>query len=166
MGPNAPDEDAYFELSFSPCISLVSMVRRFVTEFYTEVLGDAEVTSRIAIATHELLENGARYALDGITSVRIGVTRVAAGALVSIVTKNRASESHLASVRKMLDEIKAAPDPQAHYLVLMRRTAKRTDGSGLGLGRIRAETDMHLDYRIDGDVITLRAELTSPTASA
>jgi anti-sigma regulatory factor (Ser/Thr protein kinase) len=152
------EEDAYFELAFSPCLSLVSIVRRFVGEFYTEVLGDAEMTSRIAVATHELLENAARYALDGQASVRIGVAARDAVAVVSITTKNRASDSHLATLRRSLDELIAAPDPNAYYLTLMRRTAKRTDGSGLGLGRIAAESDMRLSYGIEGDCITLRAQ--------
>jgi anti-sigma regulatory factor (Ser/Thr protein kinase) len=158
MTTTTQGEDAYFELAFSPCLSLVSIVRRFVGEFYTEVIGDAEMTSRIAVATHELLENSARYALDGQASVRIGVAKTPEAARVSITTKNRASEVHLRTLRRELDELIAAPDPQAYYLVLMRRAAKRTDGSGLGLGRIAAETDMRISYRIEADRVTLLAE--------
>jgi anti-sigma regulatory factor (Ser/Thr protein kinase) len=150
-------EGAYFELAFSPCVRLVSVVRRFVTEFYTEVVGDADVTSRMAVATHELLENGARYSLDGQTSVRIAVKKEPGAAAVTIATTNRASPANIEVVRRSLDELNAATDPQSHYQTLMRRTVKRTDGSGLGLGRVAAESDMTITYEIEGDVIRLCA---------
>jgi hypothetical protein len=151
-------DDAYVELSFSPCISLVSMVRRFVGDFYIEVLGDPAVTSRIAVATHELLENSARYSVDGRASVSIGVKKEANAISIRIETKNRANEEHIAILTQAIDKISAAPDAQAHYLSLMRTSAKRTNGSGLGLGRVRAETDMHLSYGIEGDIVGLCAE--------
>jgi len=62
-------------------------------------------------------------------------------------------------LRATLDEVIAAPDAQAHYLTLMRRTAKRVDGSGLGLGRVRAESEMQLTYTIEGENVLLRAEM-------
>jgi anti-sigma regulatory factor (Ser/Thr protein kinase) len=157
MNKGTSREDAYFELAFSPGLSLVSIGRRFVTEFYNEVLGDPEVTSRIAVATHELLENGARYALDGQTSVRIGVRKVFRHFEITITTTNRATPQNIDVVRRAVDELNAASSPQQHYQVLMRRTMKRTDGSGLGLGRVAAESDMRLSCEVEGDLIRLRA---------
>ncbi len=77
---------------------------------------------------------------------------------VSISTKNKSDPKHLAALTATIDEIAAAPDAGVHYQVLMRRSAKRTDGSGLGLGRIHAETDMTLSYQIDEDHVHLCAE--------
>jgi hypothetical protein len=58
----------------------------------------------------------------------------------------------------VLDDVVSAPDPAAHYLTLVRRAAKRRDGgSGLGLGRIRAEADLALKYEIEGDTLILTA---------
>jgi anti-sigma regulatory factor (Ser/Thr protein kinase) len=150
-------EDAYFELAFSPCVSLVSIVRRFVSEFYSEILGDADVTSRIALATHELLENGARYSIDGQASVRIDVKREAGAIGISITTRNRAAKENIGTIKAAIDEMGAAKDAQAHYQVLMRRSLKRKDGSGLGLGRVHAESEMALTYEIEDDVVMLRA---------
>ncbi len=151
-------DDASVELAFSPCIGLVSIVRRFVSEFYSDVLVDPDVTSRLAVATHELLENGARYSVDEQMIVRIGVKREALSMLISITTQNRSTEAHIAALRSGIDELIAAADPHAHYLALMRRTAKRTDGSGLGLARVRAESEMSLSYQIRGNDVVLRAE--------
>jgi anti-sigma regulatory factor (Ser/Thr protein kinase) len=151
-------EDAYFELSFSPNVKLVSTVRRFVGQFYSEVLADPEATSQLAVATHELLENAVRYSLDGNTSVRIGIRRVEDGTVVTLETCNRAAPQNLDTIRSAIDEIAGAPDADAHYQVLMRRTAKREGSSGLGLGRVRAETGMTLTHSIDGANVVVRAE--------
>jgi anti-sigma regulatory factor (Ser/Thr protein kinase) len=152
------DEDAYFELSFSPNVKLVSTVRRFVTDFYAELVNSAETISQLAIATHELLENAVRYASDGNTSIRIGVKRSDGAVRVTIDTRNRASIDSIAAMRGVLDEIAAATDPNAHYLVLMRRSAKRADGSGLGFGRVRAETGMEVSYEVRNNDVLVRAQ--------
>jgi hypothetical protein len=121
------------------------------------VLGDAEVTSRMTLATHELLENAVRYSSDGNTSIRIGVQRADDVVLVTIDTRNRAPTEHIQVLCGTLDEIAAAPDPAQHYQTMMRRSSKHREGSGLGLGRIRAEGGMEMAYRVDGDIVFLRA---------
>jgi hypothetical protein len=152
-------DDAYFELSFSPSVGLVSTVRRFVTNFYDQILEDAEVTSKVAVATHELLENAVRYSTDGQTCVRVGVRREGRKTFtVTIDTSNRTKEEHVVFLTALMDEMQRSSDPEAFYQTLMARSAKRTDGSGLGLGRIRAEADMTLTHEIKGDRVHLHAQ--------
>lgn len=150
-------DDAYVELSFSPTVKLVTTVRRFVENFYSEVLGDADVTARLTLATHELLENAVRYSIDGHTSIRIGVERKDGKVQVSIDTKNRAPSDHIQTLRVILDEIARSTDPEGHYQEMMRRSSLQAEGSGLGLGRIRAESGMQMSYRVEGDVVSLTA---------
>jgi hypothetical protein len=164
LSAHATDEDAYFELSFSPNVQLVSTVRRFVAEFYAQSLGDEEITSRLEVATHELLENAVRYSADGNTAIRIGIVRHPQ-LRVRIDTSNRAELACIVTMRHTLDEVIAAPDPDAHYQVLMRRSMKRVDGSGLGFGRVRSESDMILSYEVDRDVVRIRAEALLPAAA-
>jgi anti-sigma regulatory factor (Ser/Thr protein kinase) len=64
---------AYFELQCRPDLSLATLVRRFVGELYLRSMIAPERTSRIALATHELLEHAARYSKDGETTIRIAV---------------------------------------------------------------------------------------------
>lgn len=145
------DTLACVELSFRPNVELISVVRRFVSDFYARFFEDADATSRVALATHELLENAVRYSKDGETRIRIEVQNQTLPSQVAIRTWNRAADNHIESVKKLFDEMRAATDPFGHYQQLMRRTAKIAEGSGLGLARVRAEAEMELTYEyVDG----------------
>jgi anti-sigma regulatory factor (Ser/Thr protein kinase) len=151
------EDTAQFELSFSPNVSLVSTVRRFVSEFYSQILFNDDATSQLAVATHELLDNAVLYSFDGNTSIRVGVRKTGSELRVRIETKNRASPSNIEAISTMLDKLRVAEDPVLFFQNLMRESAKRVDGSGLGLARVRAESEMSIDYDIHGDLVHLRA---------
>jgi anti-sigma regulatory factor (Ser/Thr protein kinase) len=146
----------YFHLVFRPNIKLVSTVRRFTGEFYRRVLVDQELASRLALATHEMLENAVAYAVDAETAIRIEIE----GEVLSVRTWNRAAPDRIESLRASLDEVMSAPDPDKYYQEQMAISAKRTDGSGLGLARIRNEAEMSLSYEIEKDKVCIRAVAT------
>jgi anti-sigma regulatory factor (Ser/Thr protein kinase) len=156
------EDTAFFALSFSPNVSLVSTVRRFVGDFYRQIISNQEITSQLAVATHELLDNAVLYSHDGNSSIRVGVRIEPNGTRVTIDTRNRASADNIGSVRKSLDALAAAPDASAHYQALMRSSANRADGSGLGLARVRAEADMAIKYEIEDDWVHLHASARFP----
>jgi hypothetical protein len=152
-------DEALFELRFQPTVALVSTVRRFVTDFYREQFLDADVSHKLAMATHEMLENTVHYSLDQRSELTISLHQASTQYIVTIRTRNRATIERLEKVKRALDEVLGAEDPDALYLQLVRRAAKRRDGgSGLGLGRIRAEADLALSYTIDGDTLVVTAE--------
>lgn len=152
-------DEALFELRFHPTVALVSTVRRFVSDFYRELLLDADMSQKLAMATHEMLENAVHYSIDRRSELTISLHRLSSQFIVSIQTKNRATEERLVKVRNALDEVVGAADPMELYNRLMHRAAKRRDGgSGLGLGRIRAEADLALSYTIEGDILVVTAE--------
>ncbi|HEY5377269.1 MAG TPA: hypothetical protein VIK01_26500, partial [Polyangiaceae bacterium] len=72
--------------------------------------------------------------------------------------KNLAHPERLADVQRRLDAVHAANDAVAHYDDLIRTAAGRRDGSGLGLARIPAESELKLDYAIERDCLILTAE--------
>lgn len=150
------DNRPYFHLVFRPNIKLVSTVRRFTGEFYRRVLVDQELASRLALATHEMLENAVTYSNDDETAIRIEVD----GDLLSVRTWNCASADRLDALRSSIDRVMSAPDPDAYYQQQMVVAAKRNDGSGLGLARIRNEADMRLSYEIDNGKACIRAVAT------
>jgi hypothetical protein len=149
----------YFELSFRPNVALVSVIRRFVLEFYQRFLGDADATSRVALATHELLENAVKFSTDGATTIRIEVHQDKNPHVVDIELRNRAEPANVAAMRDILDGVASAPDALAFYQQLLVKRAKVSGKSGgLGLARICAEGEMHLSHRIvDGDVTVIQA---------
>ena len=104
------DTPAYFRVAFRPNIKLVSTVRRFAAEFYMRVLVNQELASRLALATHELLENAVAYAADGETAIQIDIE----GQELTIKTWNRASTEGAHAVRAAIDEMNQAGDPEEY----------------------------------------------------
>lgn len=143
----------YFNLAFRPNIAVVSTVRRFTTEFYRRTIADDELAQRVALATHELLENAVAYATDEETEIRIEVV----GDQLVVKTWNRALPERLARLRAAMDEMNAEPDADRYYQKLLIRASKSLEGSGLGLARVRAEAEMQLRYEIDQDRVCVMA---------
>jgi hypothetical protein len=156
----------FVDLAFSPCIELVSMVREFVGRFYEHILKDEDAVSRVVLATHEILENAVKYSLDGQTRIRVEHRPQGPQATVVIQTWNRPRPDDLTALREHMTELKAAADPFAFYQRLLERASKRTDGSGLGLGRIWTEAEMTLSYDIEDGWVRVTAEAKLPASQA
>src|SRR5262245_17627316 len=118
--PSSKAPSAHFELSFVPTAELVSVVRRFVTGFYDRML-DGDTAARLAMATHELLENTVKYSTDGRASMSIDLQPDGGDSVLSICTRNRARAEDVALLARMLDEMGAAEDSQHYYQALLRR---------------------------------------------
>jgi len=155
-GVVAPKAVPSFELRFRPSIDLIHVVRCFVADFYSKVVGEDDVAHRLALATHELLENACKYSADG--EAALYVECESQGRAVSVRTVNRATAEQVRSLEQTFAEISAAPTAAELYLEAMRRTAVREQGSGgLGLARIWAEGDMRLRLVVDGDRVEIHA---------
>jgi hypothetical protein len=158
-----PKRAPSFELLFRPSVDLISVVRCFVADFYARVIDDPETANRLALATHELLENAAKYSSDG--EAALFVEYDPDGDVVTVRTANRASDDRITLLERTFAEIASAPDAAALYIDAMRRTAQQKTGSGgLGLARIWAEGDMQLRLLVEGDRVEIhaRGQLPSP----
>jgi hypothetical protein len=145
-----------FELLFRPSVNLIHVVRCFVADFYAKVVSEADAAQRLALATHELLENASKYSSDG--DVALFVECDTSSGAVSVRTLNRASAKRIAMVEQAFAAMLRAQDAAAYYLEAMRRTATRTTGSGgLGLARIWAESEMPLRLSVEGDRVEIHA---------
>lgn len=161
LGVNLSDNEkvAYVEVSFRPNVELISVVRRFVSDFYARMFKDADATSRVALATHELLENAVRYSRDGETRIRVEVLNPDPQCqLAAIRTWNVTTPDHVQAVRNLFQEMDSNSDAFHHYQTLMRRTAKVVGGSGLGLARVRAEAEMELSFEVTDGVLSVGAK--------
>ncbi len=145
-------QPTYFHVSFRPSTQLISTVRRFTETFYDQMLADHELSERAALATHELLENAVAYASDSEASVRVEVH----DGYLAVKTWNRADPARIAELAAKIDTL-ATGEPGAHYQSMMEQTAFRTDGSGLGLARIRAEAEMTITYELTEDSVCIQA---------
>ena len=143
----------YFHLVFRPNITLVSTVRRFTAEFYRRVLVDVELASRIALATHELLENAVAYSSDAETAIRIELE----GDVLTVRTWNRATPERAQAARALIERLMTTPNIEQLYQDLLIETARRSEGSGLGLARVRSEAEMALECEVDQEKLCVRA---------
>jgi hypothetical protein len=146
-----------FELTLWPTIVHIRLVRQFISDFYDKVL-DRETTQMVAVAAHELLENALKYSDEERATLNVEVRPSQGGYCVVIQLRNRSHQQHIQPLQKLLERMRAHPDPMEHYLALMRETAERREGSGLGLARLRAEAGMDLDLELDGSQVCITAQ--------
>jgi hypothetical protein len=143
--------ERFLDLTFSPSIRLVSILRRFAGAFYGEMLADPDLVSRLEVATHEILENAVKACTSGIARLRIEL--IDETQTIRLRTWNCAAPDDIEVLKARIVEMEAASDPFSYYVGLMGRTAKQTTGSGLGLGRVLAEAEMTVRFEIeDGQV--------------
>jgi anti-sigma regulatory factor (Ser/Thr protein kinase) len=148
---------ASFELNFNPSTELITVVRQFLENFYLRVLGDADVSNRVALTTHELLENAAKYSVAGNVRLYVQVDGQKGTAIVR--TTNRAGPAQIERLRTCFEEIEKAADVGLYYAEMVRRSAHKTSGwGGLGLARIWAESDMTIRLVVTGDEIEIHAD--------
>jgi hypothetical protein len=149
---------ASMTFEFSPDVDLITRAREFVAAFYERVLADPDAVSRIALATHELLENVFKYSTDGRSTFAIEVGADGDSFMLRIRVRNRATPERALEALRVIREIGELGDPLEMYQTFVRRCAKHRDGSGLGLARIVAEAEMRVYGEVDGDEVTIVAE--------
>lgn len=150
---------ADLELTLCPGEDRISLVRRFVEQYYERVLDDLDAVARIAMAVHELLENAAKYSSNGVAHMRIAVEPAPTAARVRLELRNRGTDQSISALKQAFDEMSQFDDPFVWYQAAMRKSAKRKEGSGLGLARIAAEGEMKLSLALQGDEACVSAEM-------
>lgn len=152
----------YFELQLRPTVGIITAVRHSVSKIFERVLADPDASARLALATHELLENALRHSTNGETQLHIGVD--APKSEVWIETRNKADAAQIEKLQKRASRI-ANRDPDTVYLEAMNEAALSAEVGGLGLVRIRAEGGMNLDVRAEGDMVHVIAKTTYGAAA-
>ncbi len=143
-------------MDFYPCPAQVSLLRRFVTDFFGKLPLGADLVARLALTTHELLENAMKYSRDGMARLEVDVEHDG-GEAVEVRTRNKSVPGNIGALKKQFAEMNEYNDSWQYYGLAMERTATRVEGSGLGLARVRAEAEMALSLHVDGDVVEIHA---------
>lgn len=157
-GPPSAPVPASVRLEFLPSTLLIPVVRQFVSEFYECLLHNPDAVSRVALATHELLENAAKYSSTGGASLAIAVDAREGVDAVTISIRNPTSEEHVGRVTGLIDAMNQYEDPFEFYQLQMRKTARLKEGSGLGLVRVCVEGEMKLRWSTESGALEIFAE--------
>jgi hypothetical protein len=148
------------EITLSVDLRAVPYVRRFIGGWFSGVLNDEEATWRAELACHELLENAVKCAITSTATLAISIIDDDEYRRLIVSTRNYSSLADQIVLQRDIAELRTAGDPQAHYQTLMRETAARVEGSGLGLARVRAEAEMELDTYAANGMVTVVAHTT------
>jgi hypothetical protein len=146
-------------LSFRPCPEQVSTVRRFLEDYYQPVLEDPDLLCRMAIATHELLENAAKYSARGASRLEVSVSQAPPLKRLSIKVSSIPAPEHIGALKSTVAGV-TSPDNAAEAYLRIIAAVPRGEGSGLGLARIRAEAEMTISLTIDDTCACVEAVTT------
>jgi anti-anti-sigma factor len=141
------------ELNFQPKRALVSLVRRFVQDFFNDYLVDPAQTWRIGMTTHELLDNALRFSQNGASTTQVELYDDGRDLTAVITTTNPASPEHAAHLRQAVAAMRDERDPFAYY---QRKLQLEREG-GMGLARVFSEGGMLIDARVEGGRVTVEA---------
>ncbi|WP_437566725.1 hypothetical protein [Sorangium sp. So ce542] len=144
-------------ITFFPSERMATAVLRLVSSFCGMVLDDANVSSRFYMAAHELAENITKYSTGPRVSLELVMEEAESSCVLKIRARNEASPERLREVERRLFALKTASDPVKHYDDLISETAMLEGVSGLGLARVRAEGGLDVDYKIEGNELTITA---------
>jgi hypothetical protein len=154
------------ELSLRPRLEQVWAVRQLIETHYGPILHDADLIGRLGIASHELLENAAKYGADGLSSLEIAIAGGAGSRRLQITVVNPTNHQKVAELQRFFDDMARAGDPFAFYQMRMERAAKLKNGSGLGLARISFEAEMTLSMAVDDQHVRMTAVAPLPGTEA
>src|SRR5690606_4190341 len=133
-------------------------VIRWLTDFCQLTLADLELVARLRLAVSELVENVVKYGMQPNVRVEVELIERDGRPVLRLGTRNRTSADSLQRAIELLSELKSAPDPVAYYDQLVLESAPRAGVSGLGLARIRAEGELDLDFKVEGDELSIWVE--------
>src|SRR5688572_3617748 len=100
--------------------SLAGKIANWLIDFCQMTIGDTETTSRLHMATHELVENVLKYGTTPELGLEFELVRGDQHSYVRIMTRNTAAPEQLEEVARRVSELRAAVDPIAYYDQLIR----------------------------------------------
>jgi hypothetical protein len=149
------------EVSIVPDAAAIAMTQRVVDDMARCISRDQDVGWRLAMATHELLDNARKYGREEVASFRFEIVATDAGHVANMHVRSHGTSGHIAALQGTMKGIDQAADAWSFYLDALQRCADSDDDrSGLGLARICAEGEMRLFISVEeGEYVSVGAEL-------
>lgn len=139
-------------ISFPPGFEFLGPIRMFVSAYLEKRLS-ARVAERAVVASHELLENAAKYGSIA-AEVVLEIRQPSDDAPIEIHVTNTAFEQRRRLLLERLSELRRTSPAEAYARAIVQ---SRRGVGRLGLARVLHEGNMDLDVSIDGDVVTMLA---------
>jgi hypothetical protein len=146
--------------SFDRSHSVAGKIANWLIDFCQMTIEDLEITSRLHMAAHELIENVLKYGSTPEIGLEFELERSEDKSFVRLRTRNTAAPEQLREVARRVSELREAPDPVAYYDRLIRATAPVAGMSGLGLARIVAEAGLDVNCSVEGREVSIVVQAT------
>ena len=144
----------YLMLRMKPPWVFIDEIRRFVESFCACACPGHGREAQLALAVHELMQNAIPHARGGAVDLVLEVEPSAER--VSVKVTNPCTDEEFAALSARLASLYCETDALASYLRAMRESPAGTRG-GLGLPRIRFESQLDIRTSREGDRLTVEA---------
>lgn len=141
-------------LRMKPSWEFVDDLRRFSEQFCASACPDAERETQVSVAVHELMQNAIENGCGDEIELLLEVA--AERDQVEIIVTNSCTDEAYAKLAALVDRMNTEPDPLLWYVKSMRETPSSAPG-GLGLARIRFESQLEIDVRRKPGAATVHA---------
>ena len=147
------ERPAVLFLRMAPLWSTVDDVRRLVESFCAGACPDADREQQLALAAHELVQNAFASGPSSDVELELELDPDAGRARLSVTSA--CEPERLPALRARVARVQAARDPLAGYLEAMKENPEGR--GGLGLSRIRYESELELGIEVRGSRVTVHA---------
>lgn len=137
----------------------ISTARRFLASYCCHLLGDHDFSYRVALAAHEMMENGVKYSASPDAPV-VCTLRIEGGE-VTVSVENEAAADQVAILQAEFDRVTVGDALEVYTAKMAASLA--TDRSQLGLARIRFEGGARLSLTVDQGRVTIGAAFQTRT---
>lgn len=138
--------------------NFITSTRIFVESFIGHSFGDPDLSCRIAMTVHELLENASKYSVSPDSPVQCEIAFTGTQAFVRVSNAGRVED--IAVLREELAQVMEG-DPLETYLQKMAASVTH-DKSQIGLARIRYEGRANLGLTVEGGLVIIEAQFDLP----
>ncbi len=156
-----PREPVLLFMRMSPPWVFIDEIRRFVESFCACACPQADREAHLALAVHELMQNAVSGSSEHTVELTLEVD--SAKDRVSVKVANACTAAQAKVLRARVDQMYREPDALKHYLEAMRQTPRDKRG-GLGLARVRFESqlDLHVEFADGRVTVQASGKLTVP----